>query len=399
WSITFAIVLFNLGLVCGTGPEPTADGEPPPPRKLFWPARLGWELLAPMVLFIGAVLLASILMNNSRRAVNRLLRVGVVQPATPADLKWNDTQREDIWNTLWSLSQKFVYRSRNQNNVDLVLWPEAAPPFPVQGAQWRDEHEMMNKLAVTLGRPVLFGAVGEVAPSPGQIDSSGYIDGVFLVEPNEGFAREVYAKRHLVPFGEYNPLPKWLPFSDSKVVQMMGDTVPGTKAVTIPVNYSNGQVVRAGPLVCYEDIFAGLARDETKAGADLLVVVTNDAWFGHGGGSLQHAAHSVLRAIETRRPVVRCGNDGWSGFIDQDGNAFEVEKIGNTIMSEWVLKARGTTYFRGTGAFVVYTNPQFDGTETFYTRHGDWFVGLAALLVLGGMITLRKTPRTPAIIA
>ncbi len=128
--------------------------------------------------------------------------------------------------------------------------------------------------------------------------------------------------------------------------------------------------------MCYEDIFADLARDQARAGAELLVVVTNDAWFGTGGGSLQHAAHSVLRAIETRRPVIRCGNEGWSGFIDQDGNAYQLEKEGKSILPKYVLFAKGSTYFRGTGAFVAYSNPQFDGQETFYVRHGDWFVAL-----------------------
>jgi len=168
------------------------------------------------------------------------------------------------------------------------------------------------------------------------------------------------------------------------------DTVPGNRAVTIPINLSSGRTVHAGPLVCYEDVFPTLARDQVQAGADFLAVVTNDAWYGTGGGALQHAAHSVLRAIETRRPVVRCGNAGWSGFIDQDGDAFELEKIGHDIKTDWVLTAKGTTYFRGSGALYVYTNPQFDGQQTFYVRYGDWFVGLSTLLAIAGMFALRR---------
>ncbi len=237
WSITFAIVLFNLGLVCGTGPEAGADGAPAQPWKIFWPARLGPELLAPIILFIGAVLLASSLMYSPQRHDIPLLRVGIVQPATPPLLKWSDGEQQGIWDSLTSLSQNFTYHSdpqKNKQNVDLVIWPEAAPPFPVQGIPWKDARKAVADFANTLGRPVLFGAVGEVDPTPEDKNAQGYIDGVFLVEPNRGFAKEVYAKRHLVPFGEYDPLPKWLPLKDIKVVQMMGDTVPGKKAVTHP---------------------------------------------------------------------------------------------------------------------------------------------------------------------
>ena len=389
WSVTFAIVLFNLGLVCGTGPEPSADGSPAPRRRIIWPARIGPELIAPVLLFIGAVFLASMLMHNPQRDKQRLLRVGLVQPDTPALLKWDAADQKENWDTLWNLSQTFVFRDQSPNNVDLVLWPEAAPPFILPNGAQQPERELIQKLADTIHRPVLFGAVGEVNPPPGQKDSPGLFDGVMLVHPNKGFAPEVYAKRHLVPFGEYNPLPSWFPFHP-KVVQLIGNTIPGDHAVTIPVSLPNGGTVQTGPLVCYEDVFPYLARDQAKAGAELLVVVTNDAWYGTGGGALQHAAHSVLRAIETRRPVLRCGNDGWSGFIDQDGDAFELEKEGKKTGIEWVLLAKGSTYFRGTGALVVYTNPQFAGVETFYVRHGDWFVGLSALLAFGGMAALLR---------
>ncbi len=97
----------------------------------------------------------------------------------------------------------------------------------------------------------------------------------------------------------------------------------------------------------------------------------------------------MLRAIETRRPIIRCGNDGWSGFVDQDGDAFPVEENGRTVSTGWILRAQGTTYFRGIGALFAYTNPQFDGVETFYVRFGDWFVGLSGLLALGGWLILK----------
>ena len=77
--------------------------------------------------------------------------------------------------------------------------------------------------------------------------------------------------------------------------------------------------IKIGPLICYEDIFPNLSREISLSGVDLFFVTTNNAWFGEEGCAEQHAAHSVLRAVETQKPFVRCGNAGWSGWIDSKG--------------------------------------------------------------------------------
>jgi apolipoprotein N-acyltransferase len=388
WGVTFMIVLFNLGLVCGTGPEPAVENAPPPRRKIWWPARCGPELLLPLGLFMGAVLLSLQLLSSKQRKEVPLLRAGIVQPATPALLKWDLDAEDKNRDTLFRLTQTFAYRDRSRNNVDLVLWPEAALPVYFQGSRAEPDRQALDKIVVKLGVPLLLGGVGEAYPPPGEKSSPGMIDGVFFVRPGAGFAEEVYLARHLVPFGEYIPLRQWLPFL-GKAIPLDADTVPGNHAVTIPLTLANGHTVHAGPLVCFDEIFPNLARDQARAGADFLVVVANDAWYGNGGEDQQHAAHSILLAIETRRPVVRCANNGWSGFIDQDGDAFPLEKNNGAIKSGWVLTAPGTTHFQGAGALYLYTNPQFDGLQTFYVRFGDWFVALSALLALAGALVLK----------
>jgi apolipoprotein N-acyltransferase len=131
--------------------------------------------------------------------------------------------------------------------------------------------------------------------------------------------------------------------------------------------------------VCYEDTFPQLARMNALAGSDALVVLTNDAWYGEGGEAYQHAAHSVLRAVETRRPVLRCGNGGWSGWIDEFG------------VSRYVLTDDdGSVYFRGVGVVNVTRDERWIGRDSFYVEHGDWFVGFAAILGLLGFATLRR---------
>ena len=129
-----------------------------------------------------------------------------------------------------------------------------------------------------------------------------------------------------------------------------------------------------GVLICYEDIFPALARENTLAGADVLAVLTNNAWYGEGGAAYQHAAHSVLRAVENRRPVVRCGNGGWSGWIDEYGN------IRDTLRDE-----NGTIYFRGHGHECLARSPLAGACQLL---HGP-ATGLSCCFAL-------SSPRAPA---
>jgi apolipoprotein N-acyltransferase len=136
-----------------------------------------------------------------------------------------------------------------------------------------------------------------------------------------------------------------------------------------------------GPLICYEDTFPQLARSSVRTGADLLTVQTNNGWFGEGGAAYQHAAHSVLRAIETRRPVVRVGNGGWSGWIDEYGNVRDV-----------MTDANGSIYFRGVHTVAVTRDRRWVGRESFYVQHGDWFVLACAGFATFAFSLLRLTP-------
>ncbi|MEM8868395.1 MAG: apolipoprotein N-acyltransferase, partial [Verrucomicrobiota bacterium] len=110
----------------------------------------------------------------------------------------------------------------------------------------------------------------------------------------------------------------------------------------------------------------------------------NNGWFGEEGGAEQHAAHSVLRAVENRRPVMRCGNGGWSGWIDAYGNVREV-----------IYDENGSIYFRGGGSYTVSQYTEWLRAKSFYTQHGDWFIVLAAIFFLPAcwMLRSKKKPR------
>jgi len=179
-----------------------------------------------------------------------------------------------------------------------------------------------------------------------------------------------------VPFGEYIPLRNLL-FFISTVVPLDIDLKRGDHSRPLPVEH-NGQTWQAGCLVCYEDIFAALGREVALGGADFIVVVTNDGWYGEEAGAYQHAAHATLRAVETRRPVVRCGNHGWSGWIDEYGNVREV-----------LTGDDGDIYARDYDVFSLTYDPAWRGRLTFYARYGNWVLWLGGAL-LAGSIWLRR---------
>ena len=204
-----------------------------------------------------------------------------------------------------------------------------------------------------------------------------------MVAPDFGLQNAYYAKRKLVPFGEYVPLRPLLGWISKFVPIGDGDFVAGTDPSPLLVNLRSG-LEAAGVLICFEDTYPQLARHSVLAGADTLAVLSNDGWFGEEGEAYQHAAHSVLRAIETRRLVLRCGNAGWSGWIDEYGS---IRKV--------LTNSEGSVYFRGTKTAMIERDSRWIGRRSFYVRHGDWFVAASLLLAAFGYAAL-ATGRDPA---
>lgn len=282
----------------------------------------------------------------------------VVQPYITPELKWDQAREMENMRILKQQTQMAAAL-----DSEVVLWPEAATPWPIVGFP-RIKAEV-ETLSVEINKPIL---MGNLAYRP---ETEVWENGAFLVTPTDGLMADYYVKRELVPFGEYVPKP--FRFIE-KFVPVGGDFTPGTDAGLIELRLEERSLM-VGPLVCYEDVFPRLARESVRAGAELLFVATNNAWFGEEGGASQHAAHSVLRAVENRRPVMRAGNAGWSGWIDAYGTVREVlTDMDNSI------------YFRGGGSYTVSQYDDWLKQRSFYTRHGDWFVALSALLALIGAV-------------
>lgn len=297
-----------------------------------------------------------------------LFTAAVVQPYITPELKW-ETDREIENLEILERQTRFVASLES----DLVLWPEAATPWPVVG--YTEMQARALRLAAEIEKPILMGTLAY------EKEGDLWYNGVALAYPDARLAGEVYKKRELVPFGEYVPKP--FDAIVEKFVPLEGSFLPGEDSALIDFELGE-ESYRIGSLVCYEDVFPALARESARAGAQVFFVATNNAWYGEEGGAEQHAAHSVLRAVENRRPVMRCGNGGWSGWIDAYGTVREV-----------LYDENGSIYFTGGGTYTVSHFEEWMRQQSFYTRHGDWFVLLCGgfvLMATGLCFWLRKSP-------
>lgn len=231
------------------------------------------------------------------------LRVALIQGNIDQDVKWSPAFRE----TTLDIYERLSRQATAQQAADLVIWPESAAPFFFQ--ENSPASERIRSLARELNSNLLFGS-----PAVEQRDSrSAYLNSAFLLAP-DGSEVGRSDKVHLVPFGEYVPLARLLPFV-TKLVHGIGDFVPGT--LIRPLQSGSTPL---GVLVCYEAIFPDLARAYVNSGSRVLVNITNDAWFGRSSAPWQHLSMAAFRAIETRTPLLRAANTGFTAIIDQNGH-------------------------------------------------------------------------------
>ena len=257
--------------------------------------------------------------------------IGVVQGNIDQSLKWSPENQQTTVATYLRETQSLFSEQR----PELVVWPETALPFfpptyPDLG--------VLQGLAAQYDFALLTGA-----PWYEVIDLATrnirYFNSAVLLQPDGQFTAR-YDKSHLVPFGEYVPLKKYLPFI-APLVETVGDFTPGK--VENPPVWRN---VSAGVLICYESIFGDIARGWVKAGANVLVNLTNDAWYGKSSAPHHSWAMSILRAVETRRSLVRAANTGISGFVDPLGRVRQVSQIFvTTALVDDVVLLDDETYF------------------------------------------------------
>ncbi|HEX8283243.1 MAG TPA: apolipoprotein N-acyltransferase [Pyrinomonadaceae bacterium] len=244
----------------------------------------------------------------------------------------------------------------------VVVWPESPMNFSLgRDRRFREEvARFVGERRVSL----LFNSLEPAA------DGGGYNAAVLVNE--KGLLVAQYDKIRLMPFGEYVPLPRWVPGA-GMLGGVVGDFTPGERYTLIPLGGEGAP--RAGTFICLESAYPYITRRLTREGADVLIEMTNDAYQGDTSVLRQHLSNAVFRAVETGRPLLRVTNTGVSARIDGRGRLSDE-----------------------TGRFVEATRTwrvsRSDGRMTFYAEHGDAFAAACALLSLAALAaTWRRKQR------
>ena len=308
------------------------------PLTARWPVVLSISFTA--ILITAAALYGAVKLADKEN--NRKIRASVIQANIPQDQKWDRRFQEHVISQYKRLTVK-----ASSDSPDIIIWPESALPFVFAYEQVLTE-DILQFQKQSDSHLI----VGSVTGKSGEEGRRRLANSAVLISPG-GSVLSVYDKIHLVPFGEYVPLGQYFPFI-KKMVVAVGDFVPGKEYVVM-----NTPFARIGNLICYEIVFPGFVREFVEKGADVLVTITNDAWFGRTSAPYQHFSMAVFRAVENRVPVIRSANTGISGFIDDRGRILNSSAIfTETSLTEEVM---------------------IGGSKSFYTRYGDMFAFLCIL--------------------
>ncbi|HEX6184445.1 MAG TPA: apolipoprotein N-acyltransferase [Pyrinomonadaceae bacterium] len=295
--------------------------------------------------------------------------VVAVQPNVIPDFERSESEYDALRRRHFELSDAAL-RELDEGRVEggqaprVVVWPES----PMNFSHGRDSR-FREEVAAFVGERRVSLLFNSLEPVRG---GGGYNAAVLVNE--KGLVAAQYDKIRLMPFGEYVPLPRWLP-GVGMLGGVVGDFTPGERYTLIPLGHGEGGRPLAGTFICLESAYPYITRRLTQEGADVLIEMTNDAYQGDTSILRQHLSNAVFRAVETGRPLLRVTNTGVSAHIDERGRVTDE-----------------------TGRFVeaVRTWPvaNSSGEKTFYVEYGDAFAAACALLSLAALAaTLRRKQR------
>jgi apolipoprotein N-acyltransferase len=281
--------------------------------------------------------------NDSTEAAT----VIAIQPNVPMDLVKTTDELAQLTDRHLQMSEAALKAVPVDGQPRLLVWPESPMNFT-----YGTDSSLREKLAqfARLHQTSILLNSQEVAPNDGIYNSA------LLINQAGGMVAQ-YDKIRLLPFGEYVPLPQWLPGA-GLIKAVVGDFTPGTNYRLMPLGK-----VRTGVFICIESAYPAIARQFTREGADVLINISNDGYLGPTAVMRQHLANAVFRAVENQRPVLRITNSGITALITPRGEVRDATQGFTQDVRTW--KVAGT-----------------DASPTFYTKHGDVFVAACACLTL-----------------
>jgi apolipoprotein N-acyltransferase len=255
-------------------------------------------------------------------------------------------------------------RGASSAHPDLIVWPESPAPFYSTDPAFRD---VVSNIARESQSWMLMGSLGTRNAAESTTHATQLFNSGILVSPG-GEWGERYNKMHLVPFGEYVPFRRIFSFAGG-LTKEVGDFSPGTSRAALQA------ANKLGVFICYESIFPDEIRQLAANGAEVFVNISNDGWYGDSGAYAQHLKQARMRAVENNRWLLRDTNTGVTAAIDPYGR----------VVSTIPRKVRAAL-----DAGYALTN-----VTTFYTRHGDWFAYLCAIISIAGLLlNFRSRTRT-----
>jgi apolipoprotein N-acyltransferase len=318
-------------------------------------SRTRWTIAAAVLtaLVVGYVIAGSPPAMLDRPLIDQraIVNVVAVQPNVPMNLVKTVAEMKELRERHLSLTTSALERLGDAKGPRLVIWPES--PMNFTYASDRTFQELVTNFTRQNHTSLLFNSL-EPAPPDGAHNSA-------LLVNEEGRLISQYDKIRLMPFGEYVPLPQWLPGA-SLITGIVGEFTPGSNYTLMP--FGNR---RAGVFICIESAYPWIAQRMTSEGASVLINISNDGYLGPTAVMRQHLANAIFRAVENGRPLLRVTNTGLSASISPYGHVEDVTGPFQTDVRVW-------------------SNYPGEGRDTFYTRHGDLFVQICAaitLIVLG----------------
>jgi apolipoprotein N-acyltransferase len=301
--------------------------------------------------FAAVIILASSLLYGSYS----LRRWGAIQPEYRAAMLQANISFDDPEETLIDKFQKGYRRMADglKNNADLLILPESPTPLLFQyDISYRRE---LDNLAARYPLGLIFNNIN-YREWEGE---NRYFNSAFFLDGN-GSLKGVYDKMHLVPFGEYVPFKHLFSFMET-ITKDVGEFQAGQNFRIIEVGNHPSNAI-----ICFEAVFPSLARRFAEKGSQLIINLTNDGWYGRSAAPYQHLGISRWRAVENRRYMLRATNSGFSAVIEPTGNIQSATKLMQEDLCE--------------GRFA------FLSEKTIYTRYGDVFVFLCAMISIGSVI-------------